>query len=58
MPPLREERIVMYTGFRLPAAGGSRPDGGASIAELRERAPLLASQPPSPLATASLERRR
>jgi hypothetical protein len=49
MPPLVKERLVMYTGFALAPRSTDRNDGGKAISELRERAHLLKSQPPSPL---------
>ena len=46
VPPVTNERRVMYTGFSQPP----RPDGGALgryNSELREQAPLLQDQPPN-----------
>ena len=52
-PPTVAERIVMYTGFGLPA----RPDGtgndSAALARIRENVQYTTSQAPSPLAEAS-----
>jgi hypothetical protein len=49
-PPLRRERFVMYTGFGLPPRSEDRPASARAIADLRERAHKLQSQPPSPVA--------
>ena len=49
-PPLLRERFVMYTGFGLPQRGPGSANAGKMIAELRERAHKLQSQPPSPVA--------
>jgi hypothetical protein len=49
-PPTRAERFVMYTGFGLPQRSPGTADAGKKIAELRERAHKLKSQPPSPVA--------
>lgn len=48
-PPLRSERLVMYTGFGLPPLPGQPTGGGKALSELRERAHVLQSQPPSPV---------
>ena len=51
MPPLERPRKVMYTGFGLPPRAGDRTEAKRDIAELRERAYKLQSQPPSPVAS-------
>jgi hypothetical protein len=50
MPPLERERKVMYTGFGLRPRDDAQPEAKAALANLRERAHKLQSQPPSPLA--------
>ena len=54
-PPLQRERLVMYTGFGLRQRNTDTPDAGKSIAELRERAHRLQSQPPSPVAARGVQ---
>jgi hypothetical protein len=49
-PPLMRERLVMYTGFGLPQRTSGSPQSARAIAELREQAHKLQSQPPSPVA--------
>jgi hypothetical protein len=51
-PPLERERKVMYTGFRLAPRSGEEAEAAAKrrLAELREQAHVLQSQPRSPLA--------
>jgi hypothetical protein len=52
-PPLKRERLVMYTGFGLPARSVEKSSSARRLADLRERAHKLKSQPPSPVAAAS-----
>jgi hypothetical protein len=48
-PPVERERRVLYTGFRLPLAPGSRGDGRDRLRTVRETAAVTVSQPPSPV---------
>ena len=50
-PPTGAERIVMYTGFGLPARGQGTGTDSAAIAHIRENAQYTTSQAPSPLAS-------
>jgi hypothetical protein len=51
-PPLKRERLVMYTGFGLPARSVEKSSSAKRLSDLRERAHKLQSQPPSPVAAA------
>jgi hypothetical protein len=48
-PPRRIPRKVMYTGFGLPKPADAIPTAHQAIADLREKAQFLQSQPPSPV---------
>jgi hypothetical protein len=48
-PPSRIPRKVMYTGFGLPKPADAIPTAHQAIADLREKAQFLQSQPPSPV---------
>lgn len=53
MPPLTDERKVMYTGFGLAPRPEDKPHRPRDFGELRRRAAKETSQPPSPLAAQS-----
>ena len=52
-PPTAAERIVMYTGFGLPARQDGTGRDSAALARIRENVQYTTSQAPSPLAEAS-----
>jgi hypothetical protein len=52
-PPRTLPRKVMYTGFGLPKPADAVPTASQAIADLREKAQFLQSQPPSPVRAVS-----